>query len=754
MPNNSQNGTALNHPLYQAGTNNPVITWTNASSSPQNNINNIPASPTSTASTTVTSNENKINQVNNLLNQANNLSVRGPTINEAGQSVLPNGQIDDYETPEIPEGTTPIYGQVNGISNRVIGYNMTNPSGQTHPFYLDGSSQTSQEDNQINNLMASMMANTDAQSALAIQNIKQQYDQLRQQQKASNQQAESNVKNALLQAGVTGVGSSYQYAPVSSQGIMSAQINYGLQQIQKLDSQEQIAIAQVQAAAQSQNFQVMQSQLENLYKIKQDKQDAIAAQQKALEDANQKAQEEQYNNSIENAIAQLYSNGTTDPSQILGALNDAGVSVSSDTVAKTLKNISINGGVDNAKAVSDMIIKAAGQGAPQNLLIQASSAKTPAEAARILGTWAGDYWAIQKIRSDLGLEVAGSTPSTIGNVNGYDISSYATDPNHETAIASIVQSLSGVDFNNPVQLDNVINYQAPNSKITGKMIMNAANTYGVDPKMIYAIMVQDSNLGTTGAGAKNNNPGNIGQFDDLTSPVKGYKTLQDGVNAVASWLSNHKATTSTSSFSPAVQHWAEAVNSGDAKITDVPNNLQVQVLAAKSTMVSPKRQALLNEKNKLSDAINEVLSPDYWSEIALQSGVGPTWFTRLGNVFTKAALQKFLGNIGYIIDNQTIQKLIDSKTAGANYGQLSDKDMKILQSSASKLNNWAVRDSKTNKIKYFAIDEKTFKEELNKLQQSLEDTENQGNGMDGWSNIVQNNFTSNNNASNDNYGYQ
>ena len=55
-------------------------------------------------------------------------------------------------------------------------------------------------------------------------------------------------------------------------------------------------------------------------------------------------------------------------------------------------------------------------------------------------------------------------------------------------------------------------------------------------------MAQDSSLGTAGMGARNNNPGNIGQFDNLNRPVKGYKTIQDGVNAVAQWLSGHKAT--------------------------------------------------------------------------------------------------------------------------------------------------------------------------------------------------------------------
>lgn len=47
-------------------------------------------------------------------------------------------------------------------------------------------------------------------------------------------------------------------------------------------------------------------------------------------------------------------------------------------------------------------------------------------------------------------------------------------------------------------------------------------------------MAADSSMGTKGLGARNNNPGNVGQFDSLwTQGVKWYATLQDWVNAVA-----------------------------------------------------------------------------------------------------------------------------------------------------------------------------------------------------------------------------
>lgn len=145
----------------------------------------------------------------------------------------------------------------------------------------------------------------------------------------------------------------------------------------------------------------------------------------------------------------------------------------------------------------------------------------------------------EQIDTELGFKKVGSVTNKAPKVvAGYDISSYATDPQHEAKVARIYESTP--PLRTPQEIDMVIRKVAPKSRITGQMVATAASTYGVDPKMVYAMMLQDSSLGTAGMGARNNNPGNIGQFDNLSSPVKGYATLQDGVNAVAKWLSRKK----------------------------------------------------------------------------------------------------------------------------------------------------------------------------------------------------------------------
>ena len=157
-----------------------------------------------------------------------------------------------------------------------------------------------------------------------------------------------------------------------------------------------------------------------------------------------------------------------------------------------------------------------------------------------------------------------TTDLSAGIVDGYNISTYATDPNHEKAVASILDSIGKLET--PEQIDSYIKSVAPNSKITSQMIQNTSQKYGVSWEMLIAMMQQDSNLGTAGLGAKNNNPGNIGQFDSLgTNAVKGYKTLQEGVDAVGNWLAKHKVTTGNTNAEKIAQDIFSGSSSLDIK---------------------------------------------------------------------------------------------------------------------------------------------------------------------------------------------
>lgn len=125
-----------------------------------------------------------------------------------------------------------------------------------------------------------------------------------------------------------------------------------------------------------------------------------------------------------------------------------------------------------------------------------------------------------------------------GVVGGYDISSYATDPNHEKAVQGILNGIG--KFNSIPEMDAYIKRKYPNSPVTGQMIANAATKYGVSWEMMTAMMEQDSSMGTAGKGARTFNPGNVGNDD--SGNIRNYGNWQAGVDAVANWLSRHKST--------------------------------------------------------------------------------------------------------------------------------------------------------------------------------------------------------------------
>lgn len=123
-----------------------------------------------------------------------------------------------------------------------------------------------------------------------------------------------------------------------------------------------------------------------------------------------------------------------------------------------------------------------------------------------------------------------------GIVAGYDITAYATDPTHEQKIRSLYSKLDTVT--DARSIDKYIQGREPSSPIRGRDIIAAAEEYDVDPKMILALIQQDSSFGTAGKGARTKNPGNVGNDD--TGKIVYYTTWLDGLRAVARFLAENK----------------------------------------------------------------------------------------------------------------------------------------------------------------------------------------------------------------------
>lgn len=293
-------------------------------------------------STTTLSNANKIQQVPGIVNTTNQLSKTGITTDANGNQVFANGTIVPAPTKaEAPNpNATP-----NSNTSTTGGYvgDVYYAPGAMLPNGPDGkpvaTTPTSPTDDQILTNINSLKAQSDSLTASLVDSIHAQFNQLRTAQQEVNRRQNSVVNNTLLMGGVTGQGSSSQYAPISSSGIMQAQISYGLGLIADLNQKEQMAVIAAKQAGLQNDFQLMDKINSQISSIRDQKvaaatklNDTIAAQNKKLKDEKLQATKDE-------AISNLYASGVTDPKEILKQLNDAGMTINADEVSSTLKNI-------------------------------------------------------------------------------------------------------------------------------------------------------------------------------------------------------------------------------------------------------------------------------------------------------------------------------------------------------------------------------------------------------------------------------
>lgn len=273
-----------------------------------------------TQSTTTLASENKKTQVVNNSNTLNGLAYKGLNVDSTGNLKFADGSM--YS----PDGT------------------YTQPS----------STNTDTEDTKINSLLESMKTNLDASTKTNLDAIHKSYESLKEEQRNSNNSNLSSINNALLMGGVTGQGSSSQYAPISSQGIIAAQTNYGLKKIAQLDAEENNMLMEARKNQDSGNYKIAESQIGLIQDKRKEK---IAAAQKLNENIAKQAEKliEQKQTAFEdNLITELYASGIKNPVEIMKELNKQGNPLPVSRIANTLKAIQQNVGMDVASLNSDI----------------------------------------------------------------------------------------------------------------------------------------------------------------------------------------------------------------------------------------------------------------------------------------------------------------------------------------------------------------------------------------------------------------
>jgi len=341
-------------------------------------------------STTTISNDNKIKEVPKIIETTKKYAETGITSDKDGNKVYANGTIVQTEPDYDPAtGMLTDAGKKKGLQE----VNGKTPTSETtskggyigETYYPPGSeipkdkkgkpmslSDESPGNQQIMENLMQLKASTDSHTASIIDNIHNQFTQLIAEQRQTNAGAQGIVNNALLMGGATGQGSSAQYAPISSAGIMQAQTSYGLRQIADLQTKEASLIIQAQQAGNEDNFKIMEQINKQIATVRKEKVDAATKLNDILLEQSQKLAEEKKQSDLDKAIAAEFASGLTDTASILNSLTKKGVVATAEQIDGTLGTISKNvGGVDTSKMSGDAAIffelKRANQ-LPKNIL--------------------------------------------------------------------------------------------------------------------------------------------------------------------------------------------------------------------------------------------------------------------------------------------------------------------------------------------------------------------------------------------------
>lgn len=163
-----------------------------------------------------------------------------------------------------------------------------------------------------------------------------------------------------------------------------------------------------------------------------------------------------------------------------------------------------------------------------------------------------------------------------------------------------------------------------------------------------------------------------------------------------------------STINQSAQNWADLINKGEAKITDVPADERTEVANAIALTPKPQDQELdliAKEKAQIASTLK--------SHNGLNNAVGTIALGRKAP-FQWGQKADFIASVEQLVSDLSLESLIDAKSRGATFGALSDTEMRMLASAATKIGTWRQRDKDGNVTGYKAS-ESAFKDELDNI---------------------------------------
>src|SRR3990167_601337 len=166
---------------------------------------------------------------------------------------------------------------------------------------------------------------------------------------------------------------------------------------------------------------------------------------------------------------------------------------------------------------------------------------------------------------------------------------------------------------------------------------------------------------------------------------------------------------------PTVDSYVDLINSGQYKPSDVPAKFKTAVtnaLVAGGTGNEGAKMELLQDKVANIDSLI--------NHRGMKKSVGPLGIGRWTpfRVDTwSGEVQDFVAGIHQLTAKETLDFLVNLKQQGGTLGALNQSELDILRDSATRINDWEIKDKRGNPIGKWNIGESQFKNELRTIQE-------------------------------------
>jgi len=327
--------------------------------------------------------------------------------------------------------------------------------------------------------------------------------------------------------------------------------------------------------------------------------------------------------------------------------------------------------------------------------------------------------------------INGSDPSKVisTSTGAYDLSTYATDPNHGVAIQNIMASYG--NLTNASQINGILPINSP---LTGDMIMNTANEYKIDPTLLTALLQQESNLGTSNVARNNNNfggitwNGNNGMKGTPRPPSEGgnyvrFATPQEGIAVTAQQIARRKVQGGQPNIL-SIANKEGAINQIDQLVKPsigMASSVGTSFITRSSGLWGTIGKAITGLvagvgggalAGSVVPGVGTVIGGGVGAIIGVSTAIGRGTFSKL-----TGQQQDFIGGVTQITKDLTKDKLAQAKGMGITFGALSDGERDLIAGAATLISSFEIREGGKldGRVIGYNASEKSFRAELNKI---------------------------------------